>query len=323
MRYRIYMETIACVCSASALELYRSSRRLIPTLLEHPRTGMACGCSMPPAIMLSDEMTRAGVTTKPYHLLIDGDNAGHARSDVARHPCNRALPSRALIKLSNTLYVVSPEFLFLQLAASGDYDEIDLVQLGYELCGTYVLDNSWDGFTCIDTPLTSTDKIFRMLRNMPRHSGVAIAKRALKQVHDMSNSPMETVLAMLVSLPTCSGGLGLSTISMNSPVNTPDGPRRIDVLLREHKTGLEYKGKLYHSIEQSGRDDRRQNNLIGSGFSIINVWLEDLKQEHLFQQLIRDIFRTAKIRFRVRVKDFDTKQQLLRARLLPAIERLG
>ena len=323
LNYRKYMEKVACVCGASALELYRASKRLIPTLLDKPRTGSLRGCTMPPAIHLADEMQRYGVAAHPYHLLLDGDNTGFEREDVIRHIGKNPLPPRALIKLSRSLYVASPELLFLQLATFEKPDVIDLIEIGYELCGTYVLDNSWDGLTEIDKSLTSTHKIGNFIEKMSGSNGVKLAKQALCHVNDRSNSPMESVLAMLVSLPTRMGGLGLGPIALNHPVATPLGPRRPDILFTKYRVGLEYKGKEYHSVEAVGRDDRRQNKLVGSGVTILNVWYEDLVNEHLFEQLTTDLFRALGIRKRIRAKGFETKQALLRLQLMPVIERFG
>ena len=317
------MEKITCICETSALELYRASKRLIPTLLEKPRTGFLRGCGLPPAVHLQDSMLRLGVTTKPYHLLVDGNNASFSRDDVIRHIGMNPLPPRSLIKLTDALYVASPELLFLQLSASSEFDEIGLIEIGLELCGTYVLDSSWDGLTNIDTSLTSVIKIGNMIERLTGRGGIKLARRALKSVHDKSNSPMESVLSMLVSLPTRLGGLGLGPIALNHPVATPLGPRRPDVLFTKHRVGLEYKGKEYHSIEAVGRDDRRQNKLVGSGVTILNVWYDDLVNAHLFEQFTTDLFRALGVRRRIRVKGFAEKQALLRVRLMPVIERFG
>lgn len=316
------METHVCVCGASALELYRSSRRLIPELLDKPRTGQVAGLGMAPRLMLADDMTRLGVSTKPYHLLIGGRNAGRQRDDVIRHAYSQ-LPPRALIRIDKTCCVASPELTFIQLAASGAYDDIELIELGFELCGTYVLDSSWDGFTCTDEPLTSVEKIERMAARLRNHAGLPLAKRALKHVRNFSNSPMETVLALLVSLPTSQGGLGLGPIAMNQAVRTAAGTRHVDVGFPNHKLGLEYMGKQYHSIEAAGRDDRRQNKLVGSGFTVLNVWYEDLVNEHLFQQFTDDLFHAMGKRRRIRAKGYAMKQRVLRAYLMPAVERFG
>ena len=317
------MDTKACVCGASAMQLYRSSRRLIPTLLDKPRTGQLTGCIIPAEQMLADEMERNGIHERPHHLLVNRSYRGYKRDDIVVHIANNALPPRALIKASRSLYVTSPELTFIQIAASGELDEMELALIGFELCGTYVLDDSWDGCTHTDTPLTSVLKISRMIDALPGYAGVERAHKALTHVADGSNSPMESVLAMLVSLPTRMGGLGLGPIALNHPVATPLGPRRPDILFTKHRVGLEYKGKEYHSVEAVGRDDRRQNKLTGSGVTILNVWYEDLVNEHLFEQFITDLFRTLSMRKRIRVKGFVEKQALLRARLMPAIERFG
>lgn len=288
-----------------------------------PRTGQLSGCIVPPSQMLADDMVCNGITQKPYHLLVGRTYRGRKREDIVLHIAHDILPPRALVKVSRSLYVTSPELTFIQLAASKEFDEVELALIGLELCGMYVLDSSWDGLTCIDTPLTSVRKISRMIDALSGHAGITLARKALKHVRDKSNSPMESMLAMLVSLPTRLGGLGLGPIALNHPVATPLGPRRPDVLFTKHRVGLEYKGKEYHSIEAVGRDDRRQNKLVGSGVTILNVWYEDLVNEHLFGQFVHDLFRALGVRKRIRVKGFAENQALLRARLMPTIERFG
>lgn len=157
--YRLCMEGIVCACGASALELYRSSKRLIPTLLDKPRTGKVAGLMVPPRQFLEDDMTARGVTKQPYHVLVDGNHGYNPRRDIHAVACYHPLPPRSLIKINKGFWVTSPEFTFIQICADEDLSDFDIICLGYELCGTYVLDDSWDGLTCIDEPLTSTEKI--------------------------------------------------------------------------------------------------------------------------------------------------------------------
>ena len=56
------MEKVVCACGASALELYRSSKRLIPTLLDKPRTGQVTGLSVPPRHITFSSMETADTT---------------------------------------------------------------------------------------------------------------------------------------------------------------------------------------------------------------------------------------------------------------------
>ena len=317
------MEKVVCTCGASALELYRSSKRLIPTLLDKPRTGQVTGLSVPPRQLLADDMTVHGIVSKPYHVLVDGNRGYNQRQDIQVTACYRPLPPRSLIKIDRSFWTVSPELSFIQIAGDNTWSNFDIISLGYELCGTYVLDDSWDGLTCTEKPLTSTEKIGRLTDSIHRVTGIKRARNLLKYVNGLSNSPMETVLAMLVSLPTTMGGLGLGPISMNHPVATPVGRRRVDIGFTRQRVGLEYQGKEFHSIEAAGRDARRQNKIVGSGFTILNVWYEDLVDEHLFQQFTDDLFRALGSRKRIRTSGFHTLQKILRMQLMPTVTRYG
>lgn len=321
--YRQYMDGAVCACGASALELYRSSKRLIPTLLDKPRTGQVAGLLVPPALAPCEDMARRGINSKPYHLLVDGKRGYNPRPDIHCTACHRPLPPRSLIKVEKTFWTTGPELTLIELCADVNLNDLELIQIFYELCGTYVLDNSWDGLTNTDIALTSSSKVARLIASIHRVAGIARARKLIKYVHDGSNSPMETALAMLVSLPTRMGGLGLGPIAMNHPVATPVGLRHVDIVFPKHRVGLEYQGKQFHSIEQAGRDARRQNKIVGSGYTILNVWYDDLVIDHLFQQFVTDLFRALEHRQRIRAQGFDTSQKLLRMQLMPAIEKFG
>lgn len=267
-------------------------------------------------------MTRAGVKTKPYHVLVDRPEAWRERDDLVCHKLTRSGSGASFIQVSPDLFVVSPELMFMELAASGEFDLLDLVEIGYELCGTYVLDSSWDGYTTTDRPITSVRALARAAKAWsPRH-GARLALDALRHIHDGSHSPMESDVAILLSYERRRGGLGLGPMVLNPRVDTPEGPRYVDILFPEAKVGVEYKGKRYHSVEQSARDDRRQNALVGMGYAIINVWYEDIVEDHLYEQLVQSIFRALGRRYRVRSDAFAARQRLLRMRLLSRFRRL-
>lgn len=311
-----------CVYGISALELYRSSGRLLPDLLDSPRVKRLPGCCIPPRGFLEDDMTRAGVKTKPYHVLVDRPEAWRERDDLVCHKLTGSGSGASFIQVSPDLFVVSPELMFMELAASGEFDLLDLVEIGYELCGTYVLDSSWDGYTTTGRPITSVRALTRAAKAWsPRH-GARHALDALRHIHDGSHSPMESDVAVLLSYERRRGGLGLGPMVLNPCVDTPEGPRYVDILFPEAKVGVEYKGKRYHSVEQSARDDRRQNALVGMGYAIINVWYEDIVEDHLYEQLVQSIFRALGRRYRVRSDAFAARQRLLRMRLLPRFRRL-
>ena len=53
--------------------------------------------------------------------------------------------------------------------------------------------------------------------------------------------------------------------------------------------------------------------------TIINVWYEDLVQEHLFNQLVVDVSHAMGLRLRIRSKSFDARQRILRLKLLQTV----
>ncbi|OUP07312.1 hypothetical protein B5F33_09105 [Collinsella sp. An2] len=313
----------ACVCNISGLELLRSYGRLLPELLELPRTSKTTGLGIPPHAILEDELVRVGVKTRPYHLMVGSHADWRSRDDVVCHKQLTDLPRRSLIVVNRCILVTGPELLFCDLASSSALDELDLILIGYELCGTYVVDQSWDGLVNTGIAMTSVEKIARLADQLPHRRGIKRARGALSLIRNGSNSPMETILCMLLTLPRRLGGLDLGPVALNYQVQTSTGPRWIDAAFVAYNLGLEYKGKEAHSLERTSRDDRRQNKIAGTGMTILNVWYDDLVQEHLFQQLVDDIARATGRRIRVRSDAFATRQQLLRQKLLPAIERYG
>ena len=276
--------------------------------------------------MLAHDMRRLGATTQPYHLAFGNPYQASAREDIRRHVYAAPLPRGALIRAGRDVLISSPELLLVELAGRSDFDEVDLALIGYELCGTYSLDpddDSWTGLVEGAGSLTSKKRIASMASRLGGRRGAGRAKAALELFEDGSNSPMETVLALLLHLPRRLGGLGLGPVAMNRRVVTSTGDRWVDIFFVEHGVGVEYKGVRAHSVERTARDDRRQNKLSSLGVTVLNVWYEDLTDDHLFEQLVHDVARTMGVRLRIRAQGFASRQKLLRLRLMPAIERFG
>lgn len=310
-----------CLCGKTALEVYRACKRVAPTVLEKPRTGKIDNLIIPLPQAIEDEMERLNAS-KPYHILVN-KRIPKTRKDVVGHFRTKQLPRRALIKLSRYVYIVSPELLFIDLARDDSIGIEDLAIIGFELCGTYLLDDSWDGLTQTEAALTSTVKLERFIRANKGFSGAKRAARALRLIYDGSNSPMETALAALVTFPRKMGGFGIGPVALNQEVETADGPKWVDLLIKGANVGLEYKGRDSHPPEQTQRDDRRQNRLVGSGITILNVWYEDLAELHLLNKLHADIVKAIGKRLRIRDEHFADRQRILQAQLLPTIKRYG
>ena len=276
--------------------------------------------------MLSDDAMRLGIKTSPIDILVSSDTGDRRRDDIVCHRCSMSLPQRSLICVTDDVMVTSPALTFLQLAApprrgAAPMSVESLAMIGFELCGTYLLDESWDGLTNTSFPLTSVSKIAHVIESMKGAPGATLARDALKLVRDGSNSPMESVLCALLTWPRRLGGYALGPVSLNHHVVTAFGERYVDLAFPEHGVGLEYKGRAFHAIEQVSRDDRRHNELVGSGWTILNVWYEDIVEEHLYDQLVAEVARAMGVRLRVRSDSFDSRRRLLRMKLIPAFRK--
>lgn len=309
-----------CLCDISALEVIRSSGKLVGELLECPRTSSLEGCRAPNATELEDLIVGLGVRTRPVHVLTPRGVSTYPRQGVTIHR-RSSLPRGSLIELRKGLRLSGPELALCQLAACEDIGLVDLVGIAFEMCGTYLIDDdpeSWKGFVNTDGPATSPEKVARFSRLLGRTPGSEKLRKALSLTLPGAHSPMETVLAMLLSMPRKMGGFGIKGLVLNYPVSAGAFRAVIDVAIPKFKLGLEYKGIAYHAIEQSGRDDRRQNVLVGLGWTILNVWKEDLQDAVLFGRFQESLFRSMGCRFRPPC-GFDAAQRNLRRTLVPGV----
>lgn len=155
-----------CLGYSSALEVYRARGRLLPDLLGGRRTSKLGEPCMPSPQMLEDSMDVVGAKTKPYHLVFGSRAQIHVRSDIVRHVYSGDLPRNAFVRAKGDVLIASPELLFAQLASQRELDDVELVQIGYELCGTYILDpveTIWAEPIRNATSMTSVKKIRGML----------------------------------------------------------------------------------------------------------------------------------------------------------------
>ncbi len=126
----------------------------------------------------------------------------------------------------SSLCVVSPEVLFLQMAAS--LSAIELVRLGFELCGNYSLPMSQPNYA--GTPrgfvareaLTSVMELSEFVASHDSSRSVKNARAALRYIADGSASPKQTELCMLMVLPRKMGGYGLAAPSCSCASGTPE-----------------------------------------------------------------------------------------------------
>lgn len=203
---------------------------------------------------------------------------------------------------------------------------VELILLGFELCGTYALDpDDPQGFRNRERALTTVAALNRFVAKMEGMHGCKRAKRALRFVIDGSASPMESVLAMLLWLPSSFGGYGLRRPRLNYEVtvaSTASGStrkinRRCDLYWPESKLAVEYESDLCHTgSEDILRDSVRRTELAKENVRVITVTKEQLFDARKLDEVAHALARRMGMRIRCSRSDWMMRRYELRMKLL-------
>lgn len=215
----------------------------------------------------------------------------------------RVLPPKSFVDLG-ALALPCPELLFVELSELMSIGAH--VMLGYELCGRFARDalDPREGDVIFDAvPLTSVEKISKFIESAPRVPGARKALEHLGYVADNAWSPMEAVLATMLSLPVEQLGYGLGPVRLNVRHEVPPALRargclasRVpDVEIAVAPLGFNYDGRAHLDLDSivfagegaaaKAADDvrkkyvddlRRNRELAAGGTLVLPVASEDL-----------------------------------------------
>lgn len=220
---------------------------------------------------------------KPVHALVFNDQMRRPSKQVVCHKWTVGFPEGAFFGWGD-FRVSSPEFLFLQMAS--ELTIAQLVALGCELCGTYILlpkgvilPSSFDDYPERVAPLTNIASIEAFLNAIGPARGVKKARRALKYVAEGSRSPMETRTYMQLCLPPVLGGYGFPKAELNPEIPLDEEARRIvgsrscwgDVCWPKKQLDIEYHGDVHFEASKVKRDAGRALGIEHMGWRVITV----------------------------------------------------
>ena len=210
----------------------------------------------------------------------------------------------------SSLCVVSPEVLFLEMAAQ--LSGIELVKLGYELCGVYSLPMSQPNYA--GTPrgysrrkaLTSVARLTAHVASQSNNRSVKKARWALRYVLDGSASPRETELSMLMVLPRKLGGYGLRKPEIRHEFATSS-----EVLL------LRYGDRAHKGNDGDRKRNRHLVSLGVAGSMVLHVTNRDIRHAESLDEVADAVARCHGHRLRNDLQyDFAARQAELRERVL-------
>lgn len=269
----------------------------------------------------------AGSLSEPCHFLASRNTRPRSPQRIVCHSVRDGqLPRGSILRVGaapDDAFACSPELFFPQIATTAQ--RIEVVRVGFELCGTYAISRTHpEGFYKRD-PLTTVARMQAFLERVPGLHGAKAARWALQYVLPNSASPRETIVAMLLRLPCAFGGRGAETPSLNHEVTVTrrigrtkeTKTYRIDLYWPRAKLGLEYDSDLKHTgPDRIAHDARRRNDLESIGITMLTATNRQVKSLWEFNKLADVIAGQLGKQVRPRCKDYAARQRELHARLM-------
>lgn len=170
-----------------------------------------------------------GIDEKPVSILVSCKANMRKSQNLSPRIWSGKHPSRSFCKIAQDLYISTPEATFLQLGK--ELSLIQLITIGYELCGSYGLSvQSSSGFLRRE-PRSNPQLIERYLEKCEGIHGVKAAKRASSYLIKGSASPMESLLSMLLCLLLLWADLACPARSLTTLLRpTREASRYVDVI---------------------------------------------------------------------------------------------
>lgn len=271
--------------------------------------------------------------------ILVGDSAARRNSSVAKcHVWRDPVVGKSFAKIADGCYMSTPEACFLQLAKRLDY--VDLLMVGMELCGTFGIDpREPGGFLSRkwDCAPSTQELMLRYAQKAARAHGRAKALRAARRLANGSASPKEAQLYLLLCLPRCEGGYGLSKPLLNARVRVSGGEaivigkksdldlaetRRPDLYWREGKMALEYESDDWHAgTADLSRDSKRRGDLESANVHVMTVTKKQLYRSDLLDKVAHVVARRTGKRVPAWSPDWGRLHAELRSRLFAGDRR--
>ncbi len=226
------------------------------------------------------------------HVLV-GDHAS-TRNQLAlvTHRWTRPIPSGSLYEYDSSCLICSPEFTFLQLAASRTV--LELIQIGTYLCASFSMSEA-GAFGELCSPASTMERLEDYLACSSRAPGVAKARTALRHVLPNTASPMEILIGLAFTLPTRLGGWGYPDARANEDLTVPQHLRgtlasrrlRCDLYFPSIRGDIEYDSAAFHSgAEQLDYTQTRRNILEAMGVKTISATKSQVRSFERFEDFM-------------------------------------
>lgn len=163
---------------------------------------------------------------RPVHFILGTASRCRSTSRRVPHVSTVKMRGKPFLRLPGGIGVCSAPLACVQVAPSAK-DKIDLLELAYELCGTYRSVRTSAAPAYQVPALASARSLRDFVFLNPSIRGARSVVRILPYVAEGSASPRETKQALLLGLPSSYGGYGLGIPRMNHEVKASAAARAI------------------------------------------------------------------------------------------------
>ena len=279
-----------------------------------------------PSVNDLERVERIGIDlgTNPTDFIVPSPSSRTRSTRITCSVFDKRIPAKAFVYVGDGVFVVSPELCLLLEARTAAF--ANLVETGYEFCGSYRLAASSDtGMLSDQLPLTSVSKLQSFLSRARNLNGVGAARDAVAHILPNSESPKESQLSILSSFPGRLGGYGFPQPTLNHPVRISEKARgrsvgetcRCDLFWPDAKLDVEYDSRLHHTGEaEQEKDSARRTALAYAGILVITVSSDQLHTRSEMDKVAHAMAKRLGTRCRSRAHDWELKQIRLRSQLL-------
>ena len=260
---------------------------------------------------------------RPAHVLVGSAALGRPSKAVKSHSLTVPLSGTSFYRLGDGVFACVPALAFVQEAARGK-SLVAMLELGYELCGTYRTRRTGAAAAYGVEPLASVRSLGGYAARNASVDGARKVGRALRYLADGSASARETKQALVLGLPHRHGGYGLGIPRMNYEVGASRAAEaltgkksfRMDLCWPERKLDVEYQSREWHEGEASRvSDSRRANALMSMGWTVVGVTNDELDSFAATEAIAQTLRRHLGKHSQIRTSDYHARKLELRRHL--------
>ena len=254
---------------------------------------------------------------RPNFLIRDCKKT-HKMPEVKFYSSNLKYPINSFIKISDGLYIPSPELLFYQLTQISDYPSLMLA--GIEICGAYSMCPDGNQFNKANS-ITSPKSIKSYLNNLAKLNNkvpnIRKSLNAAMYLGENSYSPQESMLYIMFSSPRHLGGYGIRNLEFNTAVTLSSKAKKIcnqeyifpDISNPKKKIAIEYDSETFHdNSSQNTKDKLRINALQSDGWRVFSFVKSNTYNVNALHQMATDILQANGQEKRINTKNFESKR---------------